>query len=325
MDGIAELSPRARSLPDLVRALVDAPPTFPELDRGAKVVTTGVGGSAAPARYLAWLLREALGVDARFHHLSRFVEGAPPGDALVVFSQYLSPNARIAIRRAGTYGRACVFTSSSAAVEGAPSSVARVTLPPPSEGGTLVRIVGPSLAMCAAAAATRAWGGRLDLSGLPEMYAAAARAPAAGLDDAILARAARGQTPVAVVTGAADGGVARGARWKLLEGWSILEPAGYDVLEIAHGPFQAARGGELLALALETSDAADAALFDRLALVLTAEHKLVRLRAEGPPWRAPLEHDAATTAIMLAGLRAAPRDVSWSSSGQDAPLYGLGE
>ena len=142
MDGIAELSPRARSLPDLVRALVDAPPTFPELDRGAKVVTTGVGGSAAPARYLAWLLREALGVDARFHHLSRFVEGAPPGDALVVFSQYLSPNARIAIRRAGTYGRACVFTSSSAAVEGAPSSVARVTLPPPSEGGTLVRIVG---------------------------------------------------------------------------------------------------------------------------------------------------------------------------------------
>jgi hypothetical protein len=325
VDGTTELTSRARDLPRLVRALVDAPPEFPDLDLGARVVTTGVGGSAAPARYLAWLLREALGVDARFQHLSRFVDGAPPGDALFVFSQYLSPNARLALRRADAYARACVFTSSPAAVEGAPASLARVTLPPPSEAGTLVRIVGPSLAMCAAAAAVRAWGAALDLSPLGDLYAGAAGAPAEGLDDEILARAARGTTPVAIVTGAADGGVARGARWKLLEGWSVREPGGYDVLEIAHGPFQAARGAELLAVSLETSGGADAELFDRLERVLTGEHRLARVRAPGPPLLAPITHDAATTAVMLAGLRAAPRDVSWSSSGQDAPLYGLGE
>lgn len=325
MNAMDSLRARVARIPDLARSLAGAPPEFPALPGGARVVTTGAGGSAGPARYLAWLLREALDVDARFEPLSRFFTSPPRADALVVFSQYLSPNARLAVSAASSYAWSLLFTSTPAPRGDVPPRVQRVTLAPREESGTLVRVVGPSLALVASAIAASQWGASIGAppAQLADVYSTTG-APA--IPEEALARAATGSLPCAITCGSVDAGVSRALAWKLLEGWSIAEPPTYDALEIAHGPLHAGLSRPHLVVTLETGGAREADLFERLASVLAeGGHTIARVRYDGPRLLAPLAHDAASTALLVAGLDAAPRDVAWISTGRDAPLYRLGE
>ncbi len=86
----------------------------PALDGGARrFVVTGVGSSAAHARFLVHLLREALGCDAHAVPLSAFVDATVPSseDVLIVISQGLSPNARLALDRRSAWKRVVVATA----------------------------------------------------------------------------------------------------------------------------------------------------------------------------------------------------------------------
>jgi creatinine amidohydrolase len=81
--------------------------------RVRRVVATGVGASAAHARLLAALLEDA-GLAARFLPLTSFAAPPPADascDALVVFSQGLSPNARLALEHARRWAGALVVTA----------------------------------------------------------------------------------------------------------------------------------------------------------------------------------------------------------------------
>ena len=73
----------------------------PALDFDPRAVrcfcVTGVGSSAAHARFLTALLAEQGGLPARFVPLDAFPRAGDPADVLVVFSQALSPNARLAL------------------------------------------------------------------------------------------------------------------------------------------------------------------------------------------------------------------------------------
>lgn len=314
--GLAVLEARAASVPEHALALLREPPDMPNLDPSARVVVTGVGASAGPARYLAQLLAHACGLRATFVPTSAFAPGAPAprADVLVVFSQYLSPSARLALSRARDYRRTVLFTSA----HDAPPHVMVVRLPPEQESGAVVRIAGPSIAMFAGALFAKHLGAAIDLSGVP----AALRAARALAADARAILDAR----LAVVSAGELADAYRALSWKLLEGWAVPEPAAWDVLELAHGPLQQHGGERLAVVSCESAHPGERDLFDRLdTRLVPGRHVHVRLRSSLPRPTAILEHDAMTTALLLSGLRARPREpLSWIGQGPDGSLLGPG-
>jgi creatinine amidohydrolase len=236
----------------------------------------------------------------------------------VVFSQGLSPNARLALACAHDFGEAFLFTSAPrdpavARFEGHGGHV--VPLPPSAEPGTLVRIIGPCAAMLAASlhagAAQSAEVDRL-LAALDDV---AARVPP------VITRTSR----VAFVTAAGYGELCRAVKNVWLEALSAPEPSMWDVLEVVHGPFQQFYHSEIVLVALER-DGEERLLFDRLERVLVpGRHTLVRLRSSLPPSLAPIDHVAQVIELVCRALAESPRDLgAWLGSGLDAPLYEVG-
>ncbi len=315
MDVVAS---RVASIPPLVEALVRHPPPLPSLV-AREVIVTGIGAAAGPARYLAALLRTA-----RYVPVSAFANGElESGSTLVLFSQHLSPNARLVLANAGAAARVVVVTSAHEDdVRGAGGArVESVRLPPEDERGMLLRVTGPAVAMAAAALLAREAGAPIDPAALARVPDVLSRALETHFSGDLVTAALEG--PLAVVT-AGEHGVARAIAWKLLEGWSVPEPPTWDVLEIAHGPFQQLYARP--ACLVVTTTRASEALASRLASMLVPErHALVLLASDLPPSLAPIEHDALANQLLLAGLRARPRDLfAWDGQGLDRPLYDLG-
>jgi hypothetical protein len=289
------------------------------LGRDGGVVVTGVGASEAPARMIAELWREA-GVAASFAPLSAFASGsraAKDRRGLVVFSQGLSPNARLALARAGEFREALVFTSvreDAALARFVAQGGRAVVLPPEREQGALVRVLGPCAAMLAAALHT----GAAAADDVDALLAALAEAPARVPDTPRRAR-------VAFVTAGGYGELCHAVKNAWLEGLCAPEPPVWDVLQIAHGPFQQFFDDEILLLALERGGE-EHALWDRLATMLVpTRHTLVRLRSSLPRALAPIDHLVLVLELVCRALRHAPRDLgAWPGSGLDAPLYELG-
>ena len=120
--GHASLRDRTRALPDIVRAAVAEPrqPFGIAVHSTTGFVVTGVGSSAAHARLIAHALDAGLGVRARFKSVGAFLEAGPVGesrDVLIVVSQGLSPNARIALRDRERWAGVVLLTATT--VEGA--------------------------------------------------------------------------------------------------------------------------------------------------------------------------------------------------------------
>lgn len=338
----AELRARlAQVVPELAALAARGLPGAVSPTSGASYAVTGVGGSAGPARLLVATLR-ALGLRARFVPLSAFVQGdaagaagaagqsGEAGEALCVFSQGLSPNARVALASASSFASASLFTSapaSSPLLEGFVARGGRVlTLAPAEESGTLLRVVGPPVAMLAAVLFAHEVAGAplpaAALAALPselEAAAAGARAAIAALPRFALAAGTR----VAFVTSgeAGERGLDCGLGLKWVEGLGVDEPPTWDVLEIAHGPFHAFYTETRLLVTL-----GDSALYDRLEAMLVPErHALLRLptRADAPLARLALE--PAVNELLIAAFERAPRNLAeWPSKGLDAPLYAIG-
>lgn len=328
---LVELRARlSRVAPELAALASRGLPIEVEPESGACYAVTGVGGSVGPARLLVATLR-SLGLAARFVPLSAFVEdvAAPrAGESLCVFSQGLSPNARAALACAEGFSRAFVFTSAEASSPLLARFVARggqvLTLAPMEETGTLLRVVGPPVAMLAASLfAHRVAGSPVPsaaLSALPNELAASAAAarsaiaalPAFALD-----------APVAFVTSGASGeaALAEGLGIKWLEGLGVAEPPTWDVLEIAHGPFHAFYTEPRLLVALGDGGR----LLERLEGMLAPErHALLRLPARRGAPLARLTLEPAVNELFLATFERTPRALhAWPSKGLDAPLYGL--
>ncbi len=332
------LRARAAELTTCLRAIA-AEVTPAERTRESFVVT-GIGASEGPARAMAALLRATWSVRATFVPLSTFATGEPRahGDVLVVFSQSLSPNACLALSRAPEFARAILFTSTTEAPhEGARRALDRfrerghVVKLPEREGaaadaiarehGTLVRTLGPCAAMLAGAlhvgAATR--------DDVPALLAAIETAPARAHAATINVRDTELEGRVAFVTAGGYGELCTGICALWLEALYVPRPPMWDVLEIAHGPFQALYDSPILLVALEREDA-EAELFDRLGQMLVPErHTLVRLSSALSPPLASLDHFAQAHELVCRALRARPRDLhAWPGSGRDGPLYDVG-
>ncbi|MCC6763804.1 MAG: creatininase family protein [Deltaproteobacteria bacterium] len=347
------LEARARALPALLRAASTLPLDPPRIGLGEirRVVATGVGGSAAHARLLAHLLAEHLGCDARFRPIGAFVEPPPPGacdDLLVVVSQGLTPNARLALADPAAWRHVVLLTATHAADARAGGRAdaadflehlhaigveVRPFAAGTEEYGTLVRVTGPTMGMLAAfrcAEALAATIGRA--AAVPHCDGAALAAAVAGAaaragDLRALAASGRLAGLLAFVASGEYARLAAHLPWKLLEGLLVPLPPIFDLLEFAHGPFQQASAGAATLLALARPDATrEDELLDRFAGMLDpTRHALVRLPATLPMPLALFEHEALVTELVLAGIAAhGVEQARWPGQGRDRPLYAVG-
>jgi creatinine amidohydrolase len=304
------------------------------------VVTTGIGASEGPARILAASLAEA-GMAARFCPISSFVLRAraergsrvdPRGaaDLLVVFSQGLSPNARLALGSEHAFSERWLVTSFTGSADCSTSEskraafqglsaegVTAIVTPPANEPESLARFCGPTVAaLMALRLAALLTGDRALAMRLVE-------APSIYLPAPFVEPLPAG--PLALVTAGALAESAYAQRWKLLEALLREDPPVWDVLQFAHGPLQAFHDKPLTLLVLETPSAGD--LVQRLLRTLDAtHHRVLRLVASLPAPLSFFQHTAQLDALLLASLEVAPRDLfNWPGRHGDAPLYALGE
>ncbi len=365
-EGYAILEERLAAVPALLqRALCEASVAAPWPEGGAfrQVVATGVGTSAAHARFLVSVLQEA-DVPARFAPLSAFL--APPAagaaeDLLVVFSQGVSPNARIALAHSQAWRAACLVTAASesdapaagkwgdrdlhdlpcaalgerrAALAGLRAAGVRIVgCAGGEEYGTLVRVRGALLGYAAAlgfAAALLRAGGRepawtrvdpAEVSGRVAGARARLDCELVDLDASALRRG------LALLASGVHLERIENLRRLVLEGMLLAAPPLWDLLDLAHGPFQQAFSGRATLVALARADApGEPELLERLAAMLEpARHRLFCVTTHLPGALAIFEHEALFAALVLRFLAARHVDqVRWPGRGADASLYAVG-
>lgn len=309
--------------------------------------------SEGPARFLTALLTER-GIAAEYIPLSEFVAEEPthaPGatpawpqpGTLVLFSQGLAPNARFPLLpRHRRRARRCLLITAvvpdadpGAALTARIAAAAQadgvqvLTLPPASEEGLLLRVIGP--AVHCLAAAYLAGVSLKTLQAVPGVYAAAALRPYPSLWQDAPAPA------VALVAGGRYMSACFGLRWKLLEGLHLPDPPIWDLLQVAHGPLQSIwTRPQTLLLLQRPAIPHEAPLWQALGKVFLApQHTLLPLPATQLTGSlAYFEQDAGLNWLVLQTLTAANRQsspsdgecidlIDWPGRGSDGPLYNL--
>lgn len=337
--GVRVLEERIASLPAAILAAAAAPlPSlvFPESVRCCW--TTGVGSSAAHARFLACVLEEA-GLPSRFVPLGRFADATPRerlDTLLVVFSQGWSPTARIALAEPERFGGVVLVTS---VAEGASPAakveamreleargVAIVRTPGAEEYEILVRVIGPMTGYVAALRLAQA----IAPSGPAIAFSAERAAEAVATAPARLAREGPPLAPavfdeeIAFLAQGAYVECVDNLRAKVLEGMMRPLPPAFELLELAHGPLQRAHAGRATFLAFTRGDAPlERELLARFERCLDPDrHRVLRLAARASGLDAIFEHEAMLNDVLLRYVRERGVDqVEWPGRGRDAPLY----
>ncbi len=348
--GLARLAERVARTPEALRAAAAlADPAFTlELSRIRRFLVTGLGSSAAHARFLAFLLSEHAGARARFAPLGELLGGPPEGaehDALVVFSQGLSPSIGFALARPDAWRSSVLMTAveaSSSTPRGrqvaalADQGVTVLRYPEENEFDSLVRVIGPLTGYVRALRFARSvaeLAGRGDAVRGPlqlDVEPACRRIEGARAQvDSLLAGAGPpgpGESVVFLASGA-YGALVDNLRLKLLEGWLAPLPPVWDPIELSHGPLQALTPDRATLLALvrpgDPSAPREREVLGRLEATLDPQrHRLLRLEASLPAPLAILEHEALLNDLLLRGIAAREIDVAaWPGRGREAPLY----
>jgi creatinine amidohydrolase len=314
------LEQRLAEVPALLGA-ISAAATLrsPALTEGTSDVT-GVGASGFPAVLLTSAL-SARGQSARLRALVDFAHPLGPltrGSRLVVFSQGLSPNARLALDARGSYAGTRLYTAirpSEATPAGAwlqslGPEVELALHPPPAEGHALLRVQGP----LAAATLALAEHGALELRGakLEQSLRDALEAPPLFLEEPL------------VWLGTRSSPLPRALAWSWQE--AVQTPLGpvLDALEFAHGPLQALFERRGPCVVISTGADSDADLLARLARVLDpARHPLVVLEIATPAAALTAQVRLLRAALVAMRLRGVDPE-RWPAQGRDGPLYELG-
>jgi creatinine amidohydrolase len=333
---LATLRAALARTPALLQTLASAEAPFAlDVSRVRSVQITGVGSSAAHARFLSALLSERLGLAARFVPLDAFPRAGDPRDVLVVFSQALSPNARLALAGPEAWQRVVLVTAAAASREPARreavaalrrAGVQVLETAGADEFGGLLRVEGPLAAYRAAFTLGEAFGVAAppELARVPDAMERALRlaseraaelAPRLATDELLLLASGSYRE-------AADN-----LRLKWVEGLLRGVPPVSDPIELAHGPFQALFAKRASLLAFTRPDAEhERGRLARLRRMLDPDrHQLVSIEATLPGLLAIFEHEVQANALVLAALEHAGVDPGdWPGRGRDGPLYGLG-
>jgi creatinine amidohydrolase len=321
---VLELERRLFALPEVLARVARA--TLPEYGAlgAGRLVLTGVGMSECVARFVEAVLRYEVRCDVTALPLSAFVseDVKAQGEVLVVLSQGLSPNARLALSRAREFSGALLVTSRPASDQRLRDFVTGGgvvwTLPLEEETGFLTRVQGPlatGLAML-----------RLGFRGAEPPVAAELPAKVRAALTTGLALAQDWPLDVRRAPLLSTGWYSRCLdllAWTWMETWWVEPPPVWDVLQTAHGPWQQLSLREETLLALTRPDDVPD-LWPRLRKMLGAQ-RLVPLPATlRAPW-AWFEHAAMVLGLLVGVLKRAPVDLSaWPGRDGDGPLYELG-
>jgi hypothetical protein len=328
-ESVLELERRVRRVPAILEQVLDiAPPEGLRQLGSNSVVLTGIGASEAVTRSLEPWFRHELRIRVTQVPLSAFIadDVRKQGQTLVLLSQELSPNATLALARVSEFQQALLVTS-------LPASDPRLaefcaggglvwTLPPAEERNLLVRVEGPMAAAFALA--------RLGLEGvgreLPSVLRDLPRAVKLAQEDGFkLAK----EWPLELKRAPmiATGWYAHCLEllaWTWMEAWWTEPPPAFDVLQLAHGPWQQRFRESGPWIGFTRPDDAPG-LWERLEKMLPPHQSLVRVGASLPGPLALFEHLGFVQGLLSGVLLRAPTDLTqWPGKCTDAPLYELG-
>jgi fructoselysine-6-P-deglycase FrlB-like protein len=339
------LAERLASIPATLEAMLahGAAPLSARTLASSRFVVTGTGSSEAHARYLATLINLHTDRAAAYLPLSGFVEPAPgafAGKTLVVFSQGVSPNAQIALRRRREFAHLVLFTAAnpaSARAAGKPDRAALlqavldeggalIEFPLAEEYTTLIRFVGPLAGYLAALQFAAALpGSRVRLPERATLAALLATRAPQDLREAMLRLPSAWSGGFNLVTAAPISDFSQNLACKFMEGVFWPCPPISDFLQFAHGPFQQMNAAPKPVIFLQGGAAAEAELVDRSVRMLQ-EVGLAAfvVKVDASPLYSIFGYEAALNDLVFTVLRHLRiNQVDWPGKGRDDLLYGF--
>lgn len=339
------LARRLAQIPGVLAGMLAQPPAPLNSATVAarRFIVTGTGSSEAHARYLAALLNLHTDRAAAYLPLSGFHDGnrgAFAGKTLVVFSQGVSPNAQIALRRRREFAHAILFTATTpevAAAAGKPDRAALlrallddggelVVFPLAEEYTTLIRFVGPLAGYLACLQfVARLPDCRIAVPTAAELQPLLAVEPPEDLLRAMFDRSDDFARGFDLVCAAPISEFAQNLACKFMEGVFWPCPPVSDFLQFAHGPFQQMSAHPHPVVILQGDSPLEAELVRRSVQMLAeAGLRAHVVRVAAPPLTSIFGFEAAFNRLVFALMRRFDTDqVNWPGKGRDDRLYGF--
>lgn len=337
MQGLEILRARHLKSPNAVSDTLKAPAgNLHRIDftRYRSIVTTGIGSSSAHARYLAWLLRTFGGQPSWDVSTGAFL-APPPAEAheqaLVVFSQGLSPNARFALTFAGRFGCTVLVTAAGAEhgeradalKRAADAGVIVLPIPVDPEYEVLLRILGPLAGYAMALRLASRSKSRIEFD--PDSIATAMEA-ASHRAESLIAQAGAGlfNDPITLLGTRGYSYLISNLCAKVSEGMFLPQPAALDALEFAHGYLQEATGKPRTFIALSCGSEPDTQLFREVQGTLEPQHRWLQFESTLPEPLQIFEYESAMNTLVLSAIAARHLDqLNWPGKGRDRSLYAI--
>lgn len=311
--------------------------------RSQRFVVTGTGSSEAHARYLCTLINFYTDRAAAFLPLSAFATPRPEafaGKTLVVFSQGISPNAQIALRRRTDFAHTILFTATTATTARAAGKPERadllydllegggdlVVFPLAEEYTTLIRFVGPLCGYLACLQFVAQFGGcRFSPPRPGQILPLLEIEPPAPLVEAVLSAPDRFAQGFNLVAAAPISDFAQNLACKFVEGLFWACPSISDFLQFAHGPFQQMAAHPHPVVILQGDSPVEAELVRRsVAMLQGVGLDAYVIQVDAPPLFSIFGFETALNRLVLTALQHFDIDqVNWPGKGRDDLLYGF--
>lgn len=308
-----------------------------------RFIVTGTGSSEAHARYLTMLLNLHTDRTACYLPLSGFTaqhRQAFEGKTLVVFSQGVSPNAQIALRRRNDFSHTVLFsaTTPAAALAAGKNDRAALLQALLNEGGdliefplaeeytTLIRFVGPVAGYLACLQFTaQLVSCRFKVPPATDILRLLNAAPPAALLEAMIHTPARFAAGFTLVTAAPISEFAQNLACKFMEGVFWPCPAISDFLQFAHGPFQQTTAHPHPVVILQGDAPVEAELVDRsLSMLREVGLDAYVIPIDAPPLISIFGFESALNRLVLTLINRFGIDqINWPGKGRDDQLYGF--
>ena len=339
------LADRLAQIPSILGGMLSRGPAplKPATLASTRFIVTGTGSSEAHARYLATLLNFHTDRAASYLPLSGFTDGHRDGftgKTLVVFSQGVSPNAQIALRRSRDFSHTILFTASNPAAALAAGKKDRAALlqsllddggelvefPLAEEYTTLIRFVGPMAGYLACLQFTAQLAScRFTAPSASELLPLLDAQAPADLIAAMKRSTSRFAQGFNLVTAAPISDFAQNLACKFMEGVFWPCPPISDFLQFAHGPFQQMTAHPHPTLILQGSSSIEAELVARsLTMLRNVGLDAFVLRVDAPPLLSIFAFEAALNHLTFELMTYFGIDqVNWPGKGRDDLLYGF--
>ena len=232
--GHALYSSRLESIPVHLQKMLDDGVTVPNFEKSNYFYVTGIGSSEAHARFLVELINEYTHSHATFVNTSHFLKRrqAYQDATLIVFSQGISANSRIALEQHKLFRHTIVFTAADES-KTTHYDCFRIPFPVAEEYDILIRVVGPMTGYLVSLQFVAAYWKNNTLPALSEKFIDFIHRPTCIISDNL-------NISDGAVILASDPLInyAQNLSYKLTEGVFAKCVSICDYLSFVHGPFQ---------------------------------------------------------------------------------------